>query len=90
MTLTVIRKDFKKFQPTLINYRSYKHFTNEAYTENLINKLSQENFVNNKDGFQRFCDISLAILNKHAPCEMKHVRCNIKCLSLKQNYRKQL
>lgn len=90
MTLTVIRKDFKKFQPTLINYRSYKHFTNEAYTENLINKLSQENFVNNKDRFQRFFDIGLAILNKHAPCEIKHVRCNIKCLSLKQNYRKQL
>ena len=39
--------------------------------ESLINKLSRENFVNNDDGFQRFCDISLATLNKHAPCKKK-------------------
>ena len=36
-----------------------------------VNKLSRENFVNNDDGFQRFCDISLATLNKHAPCKKK-------------------
>ena len=29
MTLTVMRKSFKKLKPRVINYRSYKHFTNE-------------------------------------------------------------
>ena len=37
--------------------------------------MSQENFINNDNGFQRFCDISLATLNKHAECK-KHVRGN--------------
>ena len=68
-----MRKVFKKFQPRIINYRPYKHFSNEAYRESLINKLTLENFVNNDDGFQRFCDISLATLNEHVPCKIKHV-----------------
>ena len=75
ITLTDIRKGFKKFQPRIINYRSYKHFSKEAYRESLTNKLSQENFFNNDDDFQRFCDISLATLNKHASCG-KHFRDN--------------
>ena len=76
MTLTVLRKSFKKFQPKLIKYRSYKTFSNEAYRETLRNNLSKENFINNDDGFQRFCDISLNALNKHAPCKKKHARGN--------------
>ena len=44
--------------------------------ETLINDLSKENFINNDDGFQRFCDISLNALNKHAPCKKKHARGN--------------
>ena len=27
--------------------------------------FSQKKFVNNDDGFQRFCDISVATLSKH-------------------------
>ena len=41
-----------------------------------MNKLTQENLVNNADGFQRFCDISLVTLNKHGPCKIKHVQGN--------------
>ena len=39
MTLTVMRKGLKKFQPRIINHRSYRHFSNEAYRESLINKF---------------------------------------------------
>ena len=76
MTLTVMRKSFKKYQPKIINYRSYKNFSNEKYRETLINNLSKENFINNDDGFQRFCHISLDALNKHAPRKKKHARGN--------------
>ena len=69
MTLTVMRKSFKKHQPKRINYRSYKKFSIEKYKETLINNLSEENFINNDDCFQRFCHMSLDPLNKHA-----HVR----------------
>ena len=76
MTLTAMRKDFKKYWPKTINYRSYKIFSNDNYREMLINSLSKENFVNNDDGFQRFCHISLDALNKHAPRKKKHARGN--------------
>ena len=72
MTLTVMGKHFKKYQPKIINYRSYKNFPNEKFRETLINNLSKENFTNNDDGFQIFCDMSLDALNKHAPRKKKH------------------
>ena len=76
MTLTVMRKSFKKYQPKTVNYRSYKNFSNEKYRETLINNLSKENFINNDDNFQRFRHISLDALNKHAPRKKKHARGN--------------
>ena len=72
MTLTVMRKRFKKYQPKTVNYRSYKNFSNEKYREKSINNSSKENLINNDDGFQRFCHISLDALNKHAPSKKKH------------------
>ena len=74
INLTVMGKGFTEFQPIIINYRSDMYFSNEAYRESLINKLSVENFINNGDGFHRFCDINLTALIKHASCKIKHVR----------------
>ena len=76
MTLTVMKKSFRKFQPRLINYRSYKNFSNEAFRECLLEKLSKEIFEHNDDGLQRFCDINLQVLNQHAPQKIKYVRGN--------------
>ena len=41
MTLTVMKKSFRKFNPRLINYRSYKNFSNEDFRECLLEKLSR-------------------------------------------------
>ena len=76
MTMTVMRKSFKKYQPSIISYRSYKNFSNTAFMETLIKKLSNENLVNKDNGFEKFCDISLETLKKHAPCKKKHARGN--------------
>ena len=57
ITLTVMKKSFRKFHPRLINYRSYKNFSNEAFRKCLLEKLSKDVFVNNDEGLQRFCDI---------------------------------
>ena len=88
MTMTVMRKSFNKYQPSIISYRLYKNFSNPTFRETLIKKLSNENLVNNDNGFERFCDTSLETL-----ISMPHVRKNmleeIKCLSLKKTYRKQ-
>ena len=80
MTLTVMRKSFKKLKPRVIDYRSYKHFSNEVFRESLLEKLSQQTFVNNDYGFEIFFNISLKTLNKHAPSKTKHTR-GIRCPS---------
>ena len=66
MTLTVIKKSFKKLKPRVINYRSYKHFSNEAFRESLLEKLSQQTFVNNDYGFEKYWNITLRTLDKYA------------------------
>ena len=45
----------------------------DAYRETLINKLANENLVNNDNDFQGFCNISLETFNMHATCKKKHV-----------------
>ena len=72
-----MRKIFKKLKnQRTINYESYKHFSNEAYVESLLHELSKVAFVNNDDGLQRFCDISISILNRYGPRKRKHARDN--------------
>ena len=71
-----MRKRFKKYQPSIISYRSFKNFSNAAFRETSIKKLSNENLVNNDNGFERYCDISLETLTRHAPCKKKHARGN--------------
>ena len=69
-------KDFKKLKSRTINYGSYKHFSNEAHGESLLHELSREVFVNNDDGLQRFSDININTLNRHAPRKRKLARGN--------------
>ena len=76
MTVTVLRKIFKKLKPGTKNYRSYKYFSNEAYSESLLHELSKEVFVNNDHGLQRFCDTNINILNRNARLKSKLVRGN--------------
>ena len=74
MTVTVMRKIFKKLKPRTINYRPYKHFSNETYGESLLHELSKGVFFNNDDGLQRFCNVNITILNRHAPRNRKLAR----------------
>ena len=76
ITLIVIKKSLKKIQPRIINYSSYKHLSNDTFRKDLIDKLSNEKFVINDDGFKRFCELSVNVLNKHAPRKKKYARGN--------------
>ena len=75
-TLTVMRKKFKKIKPRIINCRSYNNFSNEYCRKCFFNELKRETFVNNDRGFEKFCDMSIKLLNKHAPIKMKYKRGN--------------
>ena len=41
-----------------------------------FNELKRETFVSNDRGFEKFCDMSIKLLNKHAPIKMKYRRGN--------------
>ena len=76
MALTIMRKTFKKQRPRIVNYRSFKLFSNEEFRKSLIDKLSSQIYDNNDDGFNRFCKISIDALNSFAPIKNKFVRAN--------------
>ena len=61
MTLAVMRKNFKRIKPRIINDRSYNNLSNEYYRKRLFNELKRETFVNNYGGFEKFCDMSFVI-----------------------------
>ena len=73
MNLTVMRKEYRNFQSKIISYRSYRHFSNKKFRENLLHNLSKVNLVGDVDGFQKLCDIGLETLNKHVLCKRKYV-----------------
>ena len=84
MPLTVMKKIFKKLKNGIENYRCYKKFSNKVFRECLLKKLSKEEFINNDDGLQRFCNINLEALNQHAPQNKKYVRGNQMLFMTKQ------
>ena len=74
MTVTVMRKTFKKLMPRLINYRSFKSFSNDDFRVSLMDDLSNENFVNNDNGLEKFCKVATNTLNRFAPIKKKYAR----------------
>ena len=69
-----MRKRFKKQRPRIISYRSFKHFFKEKFRISLIDNFSNEIYVKNDDGSNRFCKISIDTLNSFAPIKNKFVR----------------
>ena len=65
--LDCYEKNFKKIKPRVINYRLYNNVSNEYYRNCWLKELKRETFVKNDQGFEKFCDMSFKLLNKHAP-----------------------
>ena len=76
MALVVTRKSLKKLKLRVINYRFYKQFSNEVFSESLFKKLSQQAFINNNYGFENFCNVTFKILDKYASRKAKRARDN--------------
>ena len=67
MTVTVMRKTFKKLSPRIISYRCYKDFSRETFRDCLVNNLSNEVFSNNDNGLEKFCKTTMDTLYLFAP-----------------------
>ena len=89
MTVTVMRKTFTKMHPRVINYRSYRDFSNETFGASLINNLSNELFVNNDDGLEKFCKTTMYALNSFAPIKKKYA-CGNQMSFMPKNLSKEL
>ena len=46
-------------RPRVINYRSYRDFSNETFRVSLINNLSNEVYGNNDDELEKFCKTTM-------------------------------
>ena len=55
-----------------------------------FNELKRETFVNNDRGFEKFCDMSIKLLNKHAPKKERNSKKTIKYPLLQKIFLKQL
>ena len=65
LVVTVMKTTYKKTQPNIINYRSYKYFNNEIFRAELIQ--IEANRKNCNESFKNFTSSRNVILNKHAP-----------------------
>ena len=74
LVVTVMKTTYKKSQPKIINYRSYKYFNSESFREELIQIEANGN--NCDESFKNFTSSCSVILNKHAPQKKKYVRGN--------------
>ena len=74
MVLTIMIKMFKKLRPRIIKYRPFENFSDEDFRESLRYFLSNQIYVNNDDGSNRFCKISIDTVNSFAPIKKKFVR----------------
>ena len=74
MTVTVLKTFIKKKGPRIIKYRCYKNYNERSFKHDLLNwfEMVDEEFIN----YDKFLDIFLKVLNKHAPLKHKTVRGN--------------
>ena len=54
MILTATKMIFQKLRPRVINYRSYKNFSNENYRKNLLAELSNSGLRFDGSNFMNF------------------------------------
>ena len=84
ITLTVMKVFCKKQKPTIITYRSYKHFSNEVFmanvqnsiSANVQNRISQVTSENNDLESDLFKPALNKAIQKHAPIKHRYVRAN--------------
>ena len=74
MIITVLKSNYKKRDPLLVNYRSYKKFDENLFRNELANTL--ENLIGENMGYDEFKNVFMKTLNLHAPMKKKTVRGN--------------
>ena len=74
MIITVLKSEFKKKDPTQVDYRSYKYFDENLFRHDLSSALS--NLLNEDTNYDDFKKVYIDMLDLHAPMKKKFVRGN--------------
>ena len=74
MTATVMKTTFEKQKPKIIMYRDFSKFSKETFTSELKNCLDDKGI----NEYNKFEEVFLSVLDKHAPHKKKTVRFNHK------------
>ena len=72
LVVPIMKKIYKKSQPKIIIYCSYKYFNNERFREELLE--IEVNGNNCNENFKNFISLCNVILNKHSLQRKKYVR----------------
>ena len=72
MTITVLKRYFKKKDPIIINYRDYKSFDGLKFRNDVRRRLEQLESLN----IDEFKNLIMSVLDFHAPMKKKMVRGN--------------
>ena len=79
MTVSVLKMDFRKLPPRIINYRDFSNYLNANFINSLTGILFEdentESFVKDPDCFYKVC---AEVFNQHAPRKNTYVRGNNK------------
>ena len=67
MVVTVMKTNFGKLEPKIINYQNYRYFSNDRFREKVTFELSKVVLENNNKGFNKFLDVCKEVLNMYAP-----------------------
>ena len=76
MVVTVMKTNFRKLEPKIINYRNYRYFSNDRFREKVTSELSKVVLENSDKGLNKFLDVCKEALNIHAPLKKKYIRGN--------------
>ena len=66
-----MKTSFRKLKPKIINYRKYKHFSEDIFRDSLLEELSQVRINNDDEGFNNFLRICRNTLDRFAPRKKK-------------------
>ena len=74
MIVSVLKTDYKKKDPLIVNYRSYNKFDENLFRQELTNAL--HNLMTENSTYDEFKEVYMKVLNLHAPMKKKFVRGN--------------
>ena len=72
MVVTVMKTNFRKLEPKIINYRNYRYFSNDRFREKVTSELSKVVLENSDKDFNKFL-----VVCKEALICMLHLKRNI-------------